>query len=82
LEVAFGVKIMIDEHLDHLFTAEIQFRFASAVRLATTLKTQPLDLPIEWTHGACRVEYSEIAVRQDQAEFAACFLHRSANFMI
>lgn len=55
----------IEKHIEHLFAAELQFRLASAVRLATTLKTQPLDLPMEWTHGEHRVKYGEIALRQD-----------------
>jgi len=70
------------KQIDRLFTAELQFRLASAVRLATTLKLQPLDLPIEWTHGSHRVQYAEIALRQDQADFAACFLHRSATYLM
>lgn len=65
-----------------LFTAELQFRLATAVRLAATLKAQPLDLPMEWTHGQSIVKYEEIALRQDQADYAACFLHRSATFLM
>jgi len=72
----------VQEHIDHLFTAELQFRFASAVRLAVNLKTQPLDVPMVWTHGSQRVEYAEIALRPDQAEFAACYLHRSATYLM
>lgn len=52
----------------------LQFRLTSAVRLAVTGNRQPLDLPIEWTHGQHRVRYEEIALRQDQADFAAAFL--------
>lgn len=71
-----------EKHAALLFTAELQFRFASAVRLATTMEAQPLDLPMEWTHGPHRVTYEEIALRQDQADYAACFLHRSATFLL
>lgn len=71
-----------DKHTGFLFTAELQFRFASAVRLATTMEAQPLDLPMEWTHGQHRVRYEEIALRQDQADYAACFLHRSATYLL
>lgn len=71
-----------EKHIQQLFTAELQFRLASAVRLATTLKVQPLDLPMEWTHGKHRVKYEEIALRPDQADYAACFLHRSATFLM
>ena len=71
-----------EKHIGQLFTAELQFRFASAVRLATTLKVQPLDLPIEWAHGQHLVKYEEIALRPDQAEYAASFLHRSSTFLM
>jgi hypothetical protein len=37
--------------IDQLFASELQFRLASAVRLATTMKKQQLDLPMEWVHG-------------------------------
>jgi hypothetical protein len=46
-----------ETHIGLLFTAELQFRLASAVRLATSLKTQPVDLPQEWTHGQHRAVY-------------------------
>lgn len=71
-----------EKQIGHLFTAELQFRLASAVRLATTLETQPLDLPMEWTYGSHRVKYDEVALRPDQADYAACFLHRSATFLM
>lgn len=62
--------------------AEVQFRLASAVRLATSLGEQPLDLPMEWTHGKHTVRYDEIALRPDQAEVAAQHLQRSATFLM
>src|SRR6266542_5980491 len=71
-----------EKHIGYLFTAELQFRLASAVRLATTLKTQPLDLPQDWTHGKHRVKYDEIALRQDQADYAASFMHKSATYLM
>jgi hypothetical protein len=71
-----------DEHLGRLFTAELQFRLASAVRLATTLGYQPLDLPTAWSHGRHVVAYPEVGLRQDQADFAACYLHRSATYLM
>lgn len=71
-----------ETHIQNLFTAELQFRLASAVRLAVTGNRQPLDLPMEWTHGQHRVRYEEIALRQDQADYAACFLHRSATYLM
>jgi hypothetical protein len=81
-----GAKLTLDakrmRHIEDLFTAELQFRLASAVDLAVTLDTQPLDLPTEWTHGRQTVGYDEIAVRQDQAEYAAWNLHQSATFLM
>ena len=71
-----------EKHIAQLFTAELQFRLASAVLLATTRNVQPLDLPLEWTHGQHRVKYEQIALRPYQADYAACFLHRSATFLM
>jgi hypothetical protein len=71
-----------EHHIEQLFRAELQFRLASAVRLAVTCKHQPLDLPMEWTHGDHRVMYEEIALRDDQAEFAAFFLHRATTYLM
>lgn len=65
-----------------LFASELQFRLASAVRLATTMKKQPLDLPMEWVHGKHRVKYNEVALREDQADYASWFLHQSATFLM
>jgi hypothetical protein len=72
----------IQQHINQLFTAELQFRLASAVRLATSRNAQPLDLPTEWSHGAHTVTYEEIALRPEQADYAACFLHKSATFLM
>ena len=47
----------LEKQIGNLFTAELQFRLASAVRLAVTGNRQPLDLPMEWTHGRHRVRY-------------------------
>jgi len=71
-----------DQHVQRLFAAELQFRLASAVRLAVADKIQPLDLPREWSHGKHVVRYEEVALRQDQAEYAASFLHRSATYLM
>jgi hypothetical protein len=70
-----------EKQFAYLFTAELQFRLASAGRPATSLNAQPLDLPQEWTHGKHRVGYDDIALRPDQADYAAHFLHRSATFL-
>ncbi len=72
----------IAQQIQHLRAAELQFRLASAVRLAATFKTQPRDLPIEWTHGKHRVRYDEIALSEDEADCAAWSLHRSATFLM
>lgn len=68
-----------ENHIHHLFQAELQFRLASAVRLAATSKRQPLDLPAVWIHGQHEVRYEEIALRQDQSEYAAMLLQQSAT---
>jgi hypothetical protein len=70
------------QQIDILFNAELQFRLASAVRLAVTMGEQPLDVPQQWSHGKHVVGYEEIALRQDQADFAAWSLHRSATFLM
>ncbi len=72
----------LQKGINLLFTAELQFRLASAVNLAVNTKVQPLDLPQEWTHGTHRVQYDEIALRQDQAEYAVCFLQKSSTFQM
>jgi len=71
-----------EKHVGLLSTAELQFRLASAVRLAVSLGTQPLDLPVKWTHGEHAVRYEEIAIRADQADYAAHFLQRSATYLM
>jgi hypothetical protein len=70
-----------DKHIQLLFAAELQFRLASAVRVATALEVQPQALPVGWTYGKHRVTYEEVALRPDQADYAADFLHRSATFL-
>lgn len=74
--------IEVATHINLLFTAELQFRLASAVRLAVTMDNQPLDLPVEWSHGKHNVSYKEVALRKDQADFAAWNMHRSATFLM
>lgn len=70
------------EHIHHLRAAEAQFRLATAARLATTLGHQPLDLPLQWSHGRHLVTYSEIAIDPEEADFAAWNLQRSATFLM
>lgn len=62
--------------------AELQFRLAVAVRLATTLENQPLDAPTEWTHGKHKVSYEEIALTKDQADIAANYLKQTATYLM
>lgn len=70
------------EQISKLFASELQFRLASAVRLAVTMEKQPFDLPVEWAHGKHKVKYKEIALRKDQADYAAWHLHNSATFLM
>jgi hypothetical protein len=77
-----GGKMKKEEIIEQVFAAELQFRLASAVKLATTMKKQPLDLPIEWVHGKHRVKYNEVALRYDQADYAAWHLQESATFLM
>lgn len=70
------------QQIDALFAAELQFRLASAVRLASSVGKQPFDLPAEWVHGKHRVRYGEVALRKDQGDFAAWCLHHSATYML
>lgn len=70
------------EQINKLFASELQFLLASAVRLAVTMEKQPLDLPKEWSHGKHKVKYKEVALRKDQADFAAWHLHHSATFLM
>jgi hypothetical protein len=65
-----------------LKAAELQFRLASAVRSATATKRQPLDLPLVWSHGKHKVEYDEIALTPEEADYAACSLHRAAIYLM
>jgi len=71
-----------ERHTQLLLAAELQFRLASAVRLAVSAERQPLDLPIEWTHGRHRVKYAEVALRRDQADYAARLLQQSATYLM
>ena len=82
LQLGFIAMIDLATHINFLFAAELQFRLASAVRFAVTMDNQPLDLPLEWSHGKHKVSYKEVALRKDQADFAAWNMHRSATFLM
>jgi len=69
-------------HVGHLRAAEAQFRLATAVRLAVTVGRQPLDLPLQWSHGKHTVHYSEVALSREEADFAAWNLQRSATCLM
>jgi hypothetical protein len=69
-------------HVRHLRTAEGQFRLATAVRLAVTFERQPLDLPLEWSHGKQRVRYSEVVLSREESDLAAWNLQRSATLLM
>ena len=62
--------------------AELQFRLAAAVRLATTRRRQPLDVPTKWSHGKHLVTYEEIVLRKDQAGIAARYLEQTATYLM
>jgi len=72
----------VARHVDLLFTAELQFRLASAVQIAVTMDKQALDLPLAWTHGRHKVGYEEVVLRKDQANVASWNMHRSATFLM
>lgn len=67
------------KHLYHLFDAELQFRLTAAVRIAVTGQRQPLDFPDIWTHGHVSARYEELALRQEQADYAAQLIQHSAT---
>jgi hypothetical protein len=62
---SFTTMTDLAPHINCLFAAELQFRLASAVRFAVTMDNQPLDSPLEWSHGKHKVSYEEIALRED-----------------
>jgi hypothetical protein len=72
----------IERHICYLRAAELQFRLSSAVRLATTFKNQSRDLPVAWSHGNHVVHYPEVAISEDDADCAACYLQRSATYLM
>src|ERR1043166_2882438 len=65
-----------------LETAELQFRLAAAVRLASSDHRQPRDLPIVWSHGQHTVGYEDIAITEVDADRAAHFLLQTATFLL
>jgi len=71
-----------EEIILELKIAELQFRLAVTVRLATTLEKQPLDAPTSWSHGKHVVSYEEVALTQDQADIAANYLKQTATYLM
>lgn len=70
------------EHVHMLRAAELQFRLASAVKLATGGGTQPLDLPAVWVHGQHQVTHEEVELTDEGADLAAMLLQRAATFLM
>jgi hypothetical protein len=68
--------------IDMLRGAELQFRLAVTVHLATTARKQTLDVPVSWTYGEHNVSYDEIALTPEGADFAAGLFKRSATYLI
>jgi hypothetical protein len=62
--------------------AELQFRLAVTVRLATSLGRQPLDVPTQWSHGKHIVTYEEIVLTKEQSDIAADYLKRTATYLM
>ena len=71
-----------ESHVNRIRLAEQQFRLACTVHPAVTIKTQPLDVPMEWTFGKHRVSYADFGLRSDQAPEAALALKRSAMYIL
>lgn len=75
-------NIQSKQQILELKIAELQFRLAVAVRLATTRERQPLDVPTQWSHGKHLVTYEEIVLRKDQADIAAQYLEQTATYLM
>lgn len=73
---------MKKETILELKLAELQFRLAVTVRLATTLENQPLDAPTQWSHGKHVVSYEEIVLTKEQADIAANYLKQTATYLM
>lgn len=67
---------------DMLRGAELQFRLAVTVHLATTVRKQTLDVPVSWTYGQHNVSYDEIALTHEGADFAARLFKKSATYLM
>jgi len=76
------MEIESKQQILELKIAELQFRLAVAVRLATTRERQPLDVPTKWSHGKHLVTYEEIVLRKDQADVAAQYLEQTATYLM
>lgn len=72
----------LNVQINMLRAAELQFRLASAVRLAATDRRQPLDLPLQWIHGQHTVALHEVALTSAGADFAALSLQRSSTYLM
>jgi len=70
------------ETILELKLAELQFRLAKTVRLATLLDKQSLEVPTKWSHGKHIVTYEEIVLTKDQADIAAAYLMQTATYLM
>jgi hypothetical protein len=71
-----------EQHIALLNAAELQFRLASAVRIAATEGEQPKELPTVWSHGNHTVKGEEIELTYEECEIAASYLYKSAIFLM
>lgn len=72
----------VKQTIVELKLAELQFRLAVTVRLATSLGTQPLEVQTSWSHGKHVVTYEEIVLTKDQADISADHLKRTATYLM
>lgn len=72
----------VKETILELKLAELQFRLTIAVRLATLLDKQHLEVPTSWSHGKHIVAYEEIVLTKDQADISADYLKRTATYLM
>jgi hypothetical protein len=72
----------LEDTVNELRIAELQFRLACTVNIAVGNQTQNLDTPLEWTFGQHRVTHDEFGLRFDQAEFAASQLEMTTTMIL
>jgi len=65
------------EYINLLKLAEKQFQLMSSVRLACSMKTQPLLVPDIWIYGKYKIEGQQIQLSPDSADDASAFLEHT-----